>query len=79
VLSGPTVTFNWSSAPGATGYIFDLGTTPGAKNLYGSGTVTANSATVYHLPTNGSTVYARMITVYGVKQVYTDYVYIAGP
>jgi hypothetical protein len=67
VLAGPTATFNWTSPTGATSYILDLGTTQGAKDLFGSGTVTATSIPVYNLPTDGSTVYARLFTVIGSK------------
>jgi hypothetical protein len=78
VLTGPKVTFNWSAATGgATGYIFKLGTTVGANNLYGSGTTTSTTAAVSGLPTDGSTVYARLYTNWGAHQAYTDYVYTA--
>jgi sugar lactone lactonase YvrE len=78
VLSGPQLTFNWAAATGGgTGYGFRLGTTAGAANLYSSGTTTATSATVGGLPTNGSTIYARLITYYGSSQVYSDYVFSA--
>ena len=75
VLAGPSVTFNWTTAPGATGYRFLLGTTKGANNLYGSGTITATSTTATRLPTNGETIYARLYTTYGSVQVYTDYTF----
>jgi hypothetical protein len=65
VLAGPTVTFTWDAAPGATGYNFRLGTTPGANNLYGHGEITATSLTVTNLPTNGETIYATLYTDYG--------------
>ncbi len=65
VLSGPVVTFTWTAAPGVTGYNFRLGTTPGANNLYASGEITATSATVNNLPTNGETIYATLYTDYG--------------
>ena len=55
------MTFTWTAAPGATGYYLRLGTTAGANNIYGSGEITATSATVSNLPTNGETIYARCI------------------
>jgi kumamolisin len=79
VLAGPSVTFKWTSAPGASGYNFRLGTTVGANNLYGSGAITTTSASPTNLPTNGETIYARLYTNYGAIQVYTDYVYTAAP
>jgi hypothetical protein len=77
VLAGTSVNFTWSSASGATGYALRLGTTAGANNLYGSGTITATSATASNLPTNGETIYARLYTMYGSSQFFTDYVYTA--
>ncbi len=65
VLTGPTATFTWDAVPGATGYNFRLGTTPGANNLYGHGETTATTATVTNLPTNGETIYATLYTDYG--------------
>ncbi|HTX75730.1 MAG TPA: protease pro-enzyme activation domain-containing protein [Terracidiphilus sp.] len=77
VLVGPSVTFTWSAAPGSTDYGFRLGTTVGGNNLYGSGPITATSATLNNLPTNGETIYARLTTFYGSTQVYTDYTFTA--
>jgi hypothetical protein len=77
VLTGSAVTFNWTTAPGATSYRLWLGTSKGATNVYSSGVVTTTSATDSHLPTNGETIYARLITVYGSSLVYTDYVFTA--
>ncbi len=77
VLTGPAVTFTWSAETGATGYVFRLGTTVGANNLYGSGTITATSATPTNLPTNGETIYAQLSTYYGAIRVYTDYTFTA--
>ncbi|MGP8251521.1 MAG: hypothetical protein ACLQHF_05755, partial [Terracidiphilus sp.] len=67
-------TFTWTTAPGATGYYFRLGSTAGANNLYSSGKITATSATVSGLPTNGETIYATLYTDYGnvlVSRAYT--------
>src|SRR5208282_4852837 len=77
VLTGPEVTFDWTAAPGATGYAFRIGTTVGANNIYASGEVTATSVTPGNLPTNGETLHARLFTVYGSIQVYTDYTFTA--
>ncbi len=57
-LSG-SQTFTWSNGSGPTAYRLLLGTAgAGSSNLYGSGVITATSATVT-LPANGVTVYAR--------------------
>ncbi len=77
VLTGPTVTFTWTAAIGATGYNFRLGTTPGTNNLLASGEITATSITATGLPTNGETIYATLITDYGSVQVSTPYTFTA--
>ncbi len=76
-LAGPTVTFDWSTAPGATGYALRLGNTVGGNNIWSSGPITTTSATAKQLPTNGGTVYARLYTAYGSTEVYTDYTFTA--
>ena len=48
VFAGPAVTFTWDAAPGAVGYNFRLGTTPGADNVLASGRITATSITASH-------------------------------
>ncbi len=77
VLTGPSETFQWSAATGATGYILRLGTTAGANNIFASGVITATSATPTVLPINGETVYATLITVYGATQVSNSYTFTA--
>ena len=77
-LSGASVTFDWTAAAGATSYQLWLGSTGvGSYNLYYSGTLTGTSAAVNHLPTNGTTIYARLITNYSGVQVSADYTYTA--
>ena len=77
-LSGSTVTFTWSAGVEVTAYQLELGTTGiGSKDLFNSGGITAMSATVTGLPTNGETLYARLWSkVLGVWS-YVDYTYIA--
>ena len=78
VLSGSTVTFAWSAGLGVTDYLLELGTTGvGSQNLFNSGGITATSATVTGLPTNGATVYARLCSKIGGAWQYTDYTYTA--
>jgi predicted outer membrane repeat protein len=81
VLAGAKVTFTWSAATGSgvTGYSLWLGSTQGASNLYTSGETTALSATATKLPTNSSTVWARIYTNYNGAVRYTDYTYTAAP
>jgi hypothetical protein len=79
-LTGASVKFTWTTVPGATGYILSLGTTgAGSYNLYYSGSITATSVTVSKLPTNGSTIYARLTTNFNGTWVHTDYTYTAAP
>ena len=81
VLAGATVTFTWSAATGSgvTGYSLWLGSSPGANNLYESRETTALTATATKLPTNSSTVYARLYTNYNGVVRYADYTYTAAP
>jgi hypothetical protein len=80
-FSGPSETFTWTAATGSgvTGYNFRLGTTPGANNLYGSGTITTTSTTATGLPTNGETIYGTLYTNYGTVQVSASYTFTAAP
>jgi len=78
-LSGPNVSFTWSPATGAVAYSLWLGSTGvGSSNLYNSGATTALTATANGLPTNGSTIYARINTIYaGGVSVSTDSTFTA--
>jgi hypothetical protein len=77
-LPGPSATFTWTPATGATGYILSLGSTgAGSLNLYYSGSVTGTTATVNNLPTNGETIYARLTTNYNGTWLHTDFTYTA--
>jgi hypothetical protein len=79
-LTGSSETFHWTTAAGATGCILSLGSTgAGSYNLYYSGSVTAPSATVNNLPTNGETIYARLTTNFNGTWVQTYYTYKAAP
>jgi serine protease len=78
ILTGSAVTFTWTTASGATGYILSLGSTgAGSTNLFYSGATTATSASVTKLPTNGETIYARLFTQLNGTWVHTDYTYTA--
>ncbi len=80
-LSGTSATFAWVSN-GATvaKYRLWVGTSVGASNIYDSGGLanTVTSRTVSGLPSNGSTVYARLrIKNDGVWESFRDYQYTA--
>ena len=60
-LSGSSVAFTWSPGSGVTAYELEIGTYgPGYFNTYGSGVITATSATAPNLPTNGKPVYVTL-------------------
>jgi hypothetical protein len=78
VLTGSTVTFGWTAGTDATEYDLYLGTTGvGSNNLYSSGHITATSATVTTLPTNGATIYARLLSYINGAWEFNDYTYTA--
>ena len=76
VLSGPSATFTWSSATGATGYFLLIGTTgAGSKDVYNSAQKTVTSYTITTMPTNGGTIYIRLITNYNGTWINSDSTY----
>ncbi len=76
-LTSSTVQFQWTAGSGVSGYLLSLGTTVGGADLFSLNAGTSQSATVTGLPTNGSTIYARLTsTINGVAQ-YHDYTYTA--
>jgi hypothetical protein len=81
-LPGSSVTFSWSAVSGSNGYSLWLGSTgPGSSNLYNMGLQhMATSASVSGLPTNGTTIYARLFTFFNGAVEHTDYTFTAaGP
>lgn len=80
MLSGASTTFTWTTGTGATGYYLWLGSTGvGSNNLYQSAQLTVTSITVNGLPTNGETIYARLITSFNGVLASVDYAYTAAP
>ena len=75
-LAGASTTFTWNAgSSGTTGYYLWVGTIPGGLNLVNIGLLSGTSATV-NLPTNGTTVYVRLWTVFnGTTYFYDDYTY----
>jgi hypothetical protein len=77
-LTGPNVTFAWTSETGATEYYLWLGSTGvGSSNLKNLGITSGTSVAATGLPTNGGTIYARLWTSYNGMKVYNDYTYTA--
>ena len=71
-----TVTFSWS-AGSATAYWLYLGTSPGAMDLYNSGSISVRSQTVSNIPTDGRTIYVRLWSRIGNAWKFIDYTYQA--
>jgi hypothetical protein len=78
ILTGPSVTFNWSAATGATQYYLSVGSTGvGSTNVYNSGGRDVTSWTATGLPANGETVYVRLSTDYNGLLAHSDTTYTA--
>jgi hypothetical protein len=77
-LTSTTVLFKWTAGIGVTQYDLHLSAVAaGDSELYSSGRVTRTSTTVYGLPTNGKTIYARLYSVINGVTFYNDYTYTA--
>jgi hypothetical protein len=77
-LTGPSVTFSWTSEAGATLYYLSIGSTGvGSTNIFNSGWRDVTSWTATLLPTNGETLYVRLSTDYSGTVVHNDYTYKA--
>jgi hypothetical protein len=70
------VTFTWS-AGSATSYELYVGNSPGAFDIYDSGSITARSATVNNIPTDGRTIYVRLRSFISRTWQFNDYTYKA--
>jgi hypothetical protein len=77
MLTGSTVTFDWTAGSGASGYWIDIGSTTGGHNIYSSGNLgNVLTATVSGLPTDGSTIYVTLYTLIGGTWSGNEYQYI---
>lgn len=75
-LSGSTVTFQWS--PGsATSFALTLGSNPQGIDIYSSGVISATSATVNNIPTDGRTIYVTLYSKVNNTWVNNTYTYTA--
>jgi uncharacterized repeat protein (TIGR03803 family) len=76
VLTGTSVTFNWTAAAGASQYWLEVGTSAGAGDFFESSVGLALSQSVSGLPHDGSPVYVRLWTLAaGGAWLYSDYAY----
>jgi hypothetical protein len=79
-IDGPQATFTWTAGAGASGYWLDLGSTPGANDIYQSGNLgTQLSTTAYGLPNDGSEIYATLWTLVNGQWLFNSYQYQSGP
>ena len=77
-LSSSRATFVWTAGTGVTEYNLFVGTTgSGSSNLYSSGLTNSTSAVVSGMPTNGSTVYARLYSMIDGAWQFQDFTYEA--
>jgi hypothetical protein len=70
------VTFSWS-AGGATAYALLVGTSQGGSDIYNSGPISALSATLNQMPTDGRTVYVSLYSKVNNSWVANKYTYKA--
>ncbi len=77
--SGTSITFTWTAGAGTAWWI-DVGSSaPGGNDLYQSGSLNTQSATVTDLPANGSTIYVTLYTYVGGSWINNQYTYTSGP
>jgi hypothetical protein len=76
ILSGPEETFGWTPGSGLR-YGLQVGSAPGAGDLYAADEGPGLSATVTGLPLDGRTVYVRLWTLVGGAWTFSDYTYTA--
>jgi uncharacterized protein YkwD len=74
-LPPSSVVFRWTAVSGASQYYMYIGTSPGSNNLASASLGTATSVTVSGYPSNGTTIYVRLWTLYGGAWQYNDYSY----
>jgi hypothetical protein len=77
-LTGSSATFIWSPGTGPTEYALWIGTTGvGSSNVYIQSGTTATSQAVTDLPTNGTTIYVRLLSKINSVWQSAEYTYIA--
>jgi hypothetical protein len=79
ILSGSSVTFQWSAAGGATLYQVFVGSSVGASDIgyFPAAGTSGTSTTVSGLPTDGRTLHVRLYTAIGGTWYFRDYTYTA--
>lgn len=75
-LSSSSVTFTWSAGT-ATAYWLLVGNSPAGGDIYTSGQLTALSATVNNIPTDGRTIYVLLASLVNGSWNVSNYTYTA--
>jgi hypothetical protein len=78
-LGGSSVTFTWTASSGVSSYSLWLGSAPGTYDLYHLLPTAALTTTATGLPTNGTTIYARMWSMINGAWQSSDYTYTEAP
>jgi hypothetical protein len=76
-LTSSTVTFVWDTGTGVSQYWLSIGATPGGNQIYEQSQGTNLSVTVSGLPTDGSTIHARLWSLIAGVWQWNDYSYTA--
>ena len=76
-FAGTSATFQWTAGTGDTGYWIDIGNARGANTYYQSGALPSStlSQTVNSLPSNGSTVYVTLYSLWNNQWLPSYYTY----
>jgi pro-kumamolisin-like protein/Big-like domain-containing protein len=78
MLTGSSVTFDWTAGSGASAYWIDVGSTAGGHDIYSSGSLgNVLTTTVNGLPTDGSMVYVTLYSQIGGTWSGNAYTYTA--
>ena len=78
VLTGSSVTFDWTAGSGASAYWIDVGSTAGGHDIYSSGNLgNVLTTSVSGLPTDGSTIYVTLYSLVGGVWSGNAYTYTA--
>ncbi|MBM3811306.1 MAG: trypsin-like peptidase domain-containing protein [Acidimicrobiia bacterium] len=80
-LTGPSVTFHWTPGVGASEYRLEIGTRPGASDIFQRSAGLARSMHVTNLPVTGAAIYVRLSTLLQGNWQAVDHTYVtaSGP
>jgi hypothetical protein len=76
-LAGASVTFQWDAGSGVAERYFMVGTAVGASDVYGAYQGAGVSRTVSNIPTNGATIYVRLMSYVSGNWISVDRTYTA--